>query len=529
MPGEQSVQLTGQQRVARAAVLVTLLFALSRILGLARTVVFGFYFGTGPEMDAYNYAARISELLFNVVAGGALGSAFIPIFTGRLTREDRRGAWQLAAALINWVLALLAALSLLAALGAPWLMRTVIAPQAEPAIQARAVLLLRVMLLTPAIFGVSGIVMGALNGCQHFLLPALAPIFYNLALIGGAVWGGQTGNGTFGAAVGTVVGALLHLGVQVPGLIQQRARYTLTLGLADPEVRAVGRLLLPRVFGVAAVQFNFVITNNLASGLGAGVVSVLAYAWMLVLLPNVMAQAIGTTVFPTFSAQAARRELGALRETLSAALRTVIALLLPAAVGLMVLGRPVVALAFERGAFSAGSTTDVAWALALFSVGLIGHATIEVLARAFYALHDTWTPALAAAGAVVINVALGLTLPLLFSALHLPPHGGLALANGLAALAEMTALLVLIGPRLGGLDGRQLRSVTFRVGGAALGMAALVVGWLQVAPAKALWQSLGGLVVGGVGYVALGMVLRIEELPGALRLFLRRRAENVAD
>lgn len=511
-----------QRHIARAALLVTVFFALSRALGLARTVVFGFYFGAGPEMDAYNYASRIPELLFNVVAGGALGSAFIPVFTGRLATGDEDGAWRIASALVNLILVILVTLCLAVALVAPWFVRTLIAPEALPEVQARTVVLLRVMLFSPAIFGVSGIVMGALNGCQHFLLPAAAPLMYNLAIIAGAVWGGQTGQGTFGAAIGAVVGALLHLGVQLPALFWHHARYTPTLGLRDVAVREVGLLMLPRVFGVAAVQFNFVITNNLASGLEVGAVSILAYAWMLVLLPNVLAQAVGTTTFPTLSAQAAQRNFTALRETLTLALRTVIALVAPAAVGLAVLGRPVVALAFERGAFSAGSTEGVAWALAFFAVGLVGHGTIEILARAFYAVHDTWTPALAAVGAVVINVALGLTLPPLFARAGLPAYAGLALANGMAALAEMTILLLLIGPRIEGLPLRPVASQGARVCVAAAGMAALIALWLWVAPASALVRTLGGVAGGVCGYALLAWLLRVEELALAWQMVRRR-------
>ncbi len=498
------------------------LFMLSRILGLARTMVFGYYFGAGPEMDAYTYASRIPDLLFNIVAGGALGSAFIPIFIARRSTGDEEGAWRLASALVNlvwWGLLLLGAVTFF---GAPWLVRTLVAPEATVEIQARAVLLLRVMLLSPAIFGVSGIVMGVLNGCQHFALPAFAPVLYNLALIVGAIWGGETGQGLLGAAVGTVVGALLHLAVKLPALPRYRARYFPTWGLRDPSVHQVWRMMLPRIFGVAAVQFNFVITNNLASGLEVGAVSILLYAWMIVLLPNVLAQAVGTTAFPTFSEQSAQQDFAALRKTVAQMLRVVTAVMLPASVGLAVLGRPLVALAFERGAFSAGSTEGVAWALACFAVGLVGHGAIEILARAFYALHDTWTPALMAVGAVAVNVALGLTLPGVFVRIGWPSYAGLALANGIAALAEMVALLWLLGPKVRGLAFAPLLTQGARVLLASLGMGVVVWGWLQLAPASPWVQSLGGIALGVVAYGALALALRIDELRLALRLVLRR-------
>ncbi len=513
---------TTQRHIARAAVLVTVLFMLSRALGLARTVVFGYYFGAGAEMDAYNYAAHIPELLFNVVAGGALGSAFIPVFTGRIATGNRAGAWQLATSLINLILVVLIPLCLLTALAAPWLVRVLIAPAAPAAVQARTVDLLRVLLLSPAIFGVSGVIMGALNGCQQFALPALAPLFYNTAIIAGAIWGGERGGGVMGAAVGAVIGALLHLGVQIPGLVREQARYGLWLGLRDTAVREVGLLMLPRVFGVAAVQFNFVITNMLASRLEVGAVSILAYAWMIVLLPNVLAQAVGTTTFPTLSAQAAQRDAAGLQHTLRTALSAIITLMTPAAVGLVLLGRPIIALAFERGAFSAGATESVAWALALFAVGLVGHGALEIIARAFYAVHDTWTPALAAAGAVALNVTLGLALPSLFTNLGWAAYGGLALANGLAALLEMLVLLAILGRRITGLPLRTLANEAARVLIASGGMAASLWLWLAIAPGHALIQTLGGVSIGVAIYGLLAWLLRVEALRPTVQLVLRR-------
>ena len=359
----------GGRQIAKAATLVMALFVLSRVLGLARQVVIGALFGTSGDLDAYLAAARIPEMIFLVVAGGALGSAFIPTFADHLAKEDRAGAWQLASAIINLVLIALTATAGLMAVFAPAMVRTVIAPGFEPPQQALTARLLRLMLISPIIFGVSGVVMGALNAHQHFLLPALAPSLYNLSIIGGALLLGPR-LGVLGLAVGVVVGAALHLLVQVPGLLRHGARYVPTLGLDDPSVREVGRLVAPRVLGTAITQLNFVVNNSLASGMGEGAVSAINYAWLLMLLPQgVFAQAVGTAAFPTFAAQAARGKRAEMRSTLAATLRTVFFLSLPATVGLLVLGRPLVGLLFERGAFEAASTEAVAWALAFYALG----------------------------------------------------------------------------------------------------------------------------------------------------------------
>lgn len=499
-------------------------FAVSRALGLVRQVVFSHYFGAGSEMDAYVAAQRIPEMLFLVIAGGALGAAFIPTFTARLTEDNARAAWRLASSLINILLVVLVPLSLLVILLAPWLVRTLVAPSLPPPVQARTVLLMRVMLLSTVIFSVSGIVMGALNAHQHFLLPALAPIFYNIALIAGAVIGGMTSLGMLGPAVAMVIGAVVHLGIQVPGLIRYRARYTPVLGWDNADVRTVGRLMAPRVLGVAAVQINMVVTNSLASGLGVGAIAALDYAWRVMLLPEgIFAQAVGTAAFPTFSAQAARGDLPSLRETLAFTIRMMIAVTLPASVGLIVLGQPIIAVIFERGAFDAAATQEVALALAFFAVGLTGHSMIEVLARAFYALQDTWTPAMIAAGTVLVNLMLGLWLPGLFARMGIAAHAGLALANASAVLLEMAALLVVMTKRLGGLEMARIGGLVARVAVAAAGMALALVGWLRFGPRLMLARAAGGIALGMAVYTALALALRITEFWEAVQMVVGQR------
>ncbi len=516
---------TNQGHVTRAAALVMGAFAVSRLLGLVRQIVFSLYFGTGPEMDAYVAALRIPDMLFLVIAGGALGSAFIPVFTTRLTHEDHVGAWRLASAVINLLLVVIVPVSLLAMMLAPWIVRTVIAPALAPAIQQRTVVLMRVMLISTAIFGVSGVIMGILNAHQHFLLPALAPILYNVAIIGGAIWGGATDLGAMGPAIGMVVGACLHLGVQLPELFRRGARYTLILGLRDQAVRTVGRLMAPRVLGVAAVQLNMVITTGLASGLGQGAISALDYAWRLMLLPQgIFAQAVGTAVFPTFSAQAACGEFAALRPTLMSMMRTLVAIVLPATAGLIVLGQPLIGAIFQRGAFTAASTQEVSWALAFFALGLIGHSLIEILARAFYALQNTWTPAVAAGGAMALNLVLGLALPGVFARFGWLPVGGLALANALAALAEMVALILVMDRQLHGLRlGETLRWL-LRPLGASLAMASAILVWLWVAPDGNVLCSVVGVTLGVGTYVAFAWWLGVDELQVAIRRIVGRTA-----
>ena len=514
----------GGRQIAKAASLVMALFVVSRVLGLGRQMIIGAMFGISGDLDAYMAAARIPEMIFLIVAGGALGSAFIPTFAGHLAEDDGAGAWRLASAIINLVLIVLIATAALTAMFAPILVRTVIAPGFPPPQQALTVNLLRVMLVSPIIFGVSGVVMGALNAHQHFLLPALAPSVYNLAIIGGALLL-RPYIGVMGLAVGVVVGAGLHLLIQVPGLLRHGARYLITLDLENPSVREVGRLMAPRVLGTAIAQLNFVINNSLASGMGEGAVSAINYAWMLMLLPQgVFAQAVGTAAFPTFAAQAARREWDEMRGTLAATLRVVFFLCLPATVGLLVLGRPLVGLIFERGAFAAASTKVVTWAVAFYALGLVGHAGLEIIARAFYALHDTFTPVWVGGLAVGLNVALSLALPGVFGLIGWPPYAGLALANSIATLLEMSTLLILIRRRMNGLEGRRTMKAFVKGGLAALVMGTALLAWQAVLRGVGVLALGGGdILLGTAVYFGAALLLRAEEPRAVWRLLRRRR------
>lgn len=510
-------------RIARAATQVMALFVVSRALGLAREMVIGAVFGTSAEYDAYLAAARIPDLLFSLMAGGALASAFIPTLAGYFARDDAEGGWRLASAVVNLVLVALTLAAGLAWAVAPALVATVLAPGFPPPQQALTISLMRMMLVAPVLFGVSGVIMGILNTRQHFLLPALAPSLLNLSLIAAA---GLLASrlGARALALGYVLGAVLHLAVQLPGLPRVGARYHPVLTLSDPGVREVLRLMAPRVLGLAAVHLNFLVNTNIASRLGEGAVSALNYAWLLMLLPQgVFAQAVATAAFPTFAEQAARGEQASMRHTLATTLRMVFFVTLPAAVGLLVLRRPLVALLFERGAFQASSTDAVAWALAFYALGLVGHAGVEIIVRAFYALHDTWTPVWVGGLAMSLNVVLSLTLPGVFAWMGLPAHGGLALANSVATLLEMGGLMALLRPRLGGLEGRALGTSVARSGLAAGAMGFLLVLWQQALPgASGAVVGAGGILLGAGAYLLAAVFIGMDEIHFSLRRLSRR-------
>jgi len=293
----------------------------------------------------------------------------------------------------------------------------------------------------------------------------------------------------------------------------------------DPGVRKVMRLMGPRVLGLLFVQLHFLVNTSLASGLRPGSVAALNYAWLLMLLPQgVFAQAVATAAFPTFSMQSARGERDEMRSTLSATLRVVLYLAVPAAVGLIVLRVPLVQLLFQRGAFEAGSTAMVAPALALYALGLPAHSLLEIVVRAFYALHDTRTPVGIGVAAMGLNVALSLALLPLFAGLAWPAHAALALSNSLATTLETAVLLWLIGRRMGGLEGRRMAGTLARTGlaAAAMGLAAGLVLWLL--GDRAVWLTAGGPIL--VGVAVYGGVSLLLGAPEPRSLWQRVRARR---
>lgn len=502
---------TARQLVASTGI-VMFFFVLSRALGLAREIAISYQFGTSAQLDAYVAAFRIPDLLFNLVAGGALASAFIPPFSKLLTDGDVRGSWRLASQVINLVFVIVAALCILAAIFAEPLVRATVGYGFAPERQVLTASLMRLMLLTPAVFAVSGIVMGILNAHNEFLLPAAAPVLYNLSIIAGALFLAPRW-GIYGLAFGVVIGAFLHLAIQVPWLIRRRMQYVARLGLDDAGVRQVVRLVIPRTVGIAAVQINFLVNTILASTLVAGSLAALNYAFLLILLPiGVIAQSIATVLFPTFSRLYAANDLNGLRRAFSTGFRVTLFLTVPATVGLMLLARPIIEILLQRGAFTAESTDMTLLALELFAVGLFAHAGLETITRAFFAMHDTATPVKIGIASVALNIVLSF---LLIGPLK---QGGLALANSIATILEMFALLYLLRPRLHGVDGRALARSAIKIFVGAIVMA-LTIGLYELTPLAASPLALvsGGIILGAGAYFLTMFALRSEEIAIAMQ------------
>jgi putative peptidoglycan lipid II flippase len=450
----------------------------------------------------------------------------VPTFTGLLTKNAQQAAWKLASAVINWVFIVAATVSLLAFLFAPQIVRYVLAPGFvdDPVKFQMTVQLMHINLISVVIFAVSGLVMGILNAHQSFLFPALAPAMYSLGQIFGVLVLAPV-LGIFGLAWGVVIGAALHLLIQVPKLLRLGGSYFPELGIHNADVREVGWLMLPRLVGVSIVQINFWVNINLASRYTEGSATAIQYGFALMLLPlNFIAQAIATASLPTFSEQYALGKTDEMRNSISSAIRSILLLSIPASMGLIILRFPLIRFLYEGGgAFTAQDTQLVAWALMWYAAGLVGHSVLEIVVRAFYAQHDTKTPVMVGTGAMALNIGLSILLAWFFNRIGWMPHGGLALANSLATALEVSILLWLMRKRLSGIGGGGIWASLWRSLMAAAGMGAALLGFLTFGQdLSSLMQLLGGLVMGVAVYGGTAYLLKIEELTVVMGMIKRK-------
>lgn len=484
-------------------------FVGSRVVGLVRDMAISYEFGTRPELASYLAAFRLPDLLFQIIAGAALASAFIPTFARFQAAGEEDEAWLLTSSLLNLIGIGTLILSLAAMVAAPWIVPPMV-HGFDPEYQQLTVKLTRIMLATPVIFGISAVIGSALNARQHFLLPGLAPIVYNLSIIAGALILGQR-IGIEGLAWGVTAGALLHLLIQLPGLRRQGMVYRFTFSLKHPGVREVGRLMGPRVLGLASVQVNFLITTMLASTLASYSIPALNYAWLLTLLPlGIFGVAISSAVFPTLAEKAARDMGESMSQTVYATLRMILFLTVPASVGLILLGQPLIALLFRRGLFDDQSVQATYWALIFFAIGLFAHGMIEILARAFYAAHDTKTPVTISMATMALNVVLSLILmgPL--------GHGGLALSVSIAVIVEAILLFRSIRGRLEQHDSVRVAPSLARSCLAATVMGVIILALRLAVPAPVDTMGLAvymaaGVVLGAATYLVTSLLLGSQE------------------
>jgi len=486
--------------LARSSLIVAVFFGLEKLLGFLRQVMVARQFGLSPELDAFNAANNIPDLLFALISGGALAVALIPVLSEYLDRRGRSAMWELFSRVANLVFLATAALSVLVALFADQLVswRLGIAPGFTAEQQALVADLMRLNLISTLLFSLAGLAIAGLQSNQHFLLPALAPSMYDIGTLFGVTFlAPQTGYqigplslpaaglGIHGLVYGTILGAALFLVVQIPGLLHYNFMWMPRINLHDTGVRRVLALMGPRVLTMFCIQLIFLAQDNIASRLATGAVTALVYGWLFMQVPEtIIGTAMGTVLLPTLSEQSSRGDLGAYRQTMNHTIRVILALTIPSAVLLSLVLPPAVGILN----FDEAGTELVVRTARMFLIGLVGHSLLEVAARSFYARQNALTPLATAATNTVVFVLLAIALG---SRLGAP---GIALANTLAYTSQALLLLWLQNRRIGGL--LKVRNTLLRVVPASILGALLIAALLQL-PLPALPLAVLALGAGG--------------------------------
>jgi putative peptidoglycan lipid II flippase len=554
-----------KRRLAVMAAFLVLATAGSRVLGLVREIIMVAYLGLGAEMGAFTVAAKVPNLVRTLLADTALSAAFIPVFTGMLEKRRRREAWQVAFTVTVLATAILGVITVLGMVFAPAVVR-VVAPgfSKYPETVALTVHLMRVMFPTVVILGIAGIFMGILNSYNHFTLPAIAPMVWNLVIIG-VVVAFSAGYGIKALAWGVLAGTVVELAIQVPAVWTRRWRPDATapgvggggsggataaapastgapevvsdggspyrLALRSPEVRRVGFLIGPVILSLGVINFNAFVDTVVATLISREAPAIIERAFRLFQLPQgVFAIAIGTVLFPAFSRHAAAKRMAEFREDLSTGLRQIFFVTLPFAAFFAVLALPTVRLIYEHGKVTESDAALVASALTFFSVGMAFVSVNTLLNRAFYSIQKPWLPLIAG----VVNLALNAGLDLL---LYKPLGvGGITLSTSVVSLFNFFALMFLLSPRIGGVDARRVAWSAARAL-VALGPLAGVsygVWWaLDGILGRPLWAQVVSVGLaygaGGVAYCLAAWAMRMPELHDVVSVIRRRREPRSTD
>ena len=494
--------------LTRSVGIVGLATMTSRVLGLVRDQALAYRFGAGDRMDAFLVALRIPNLLRELFAEGAMNAAFVPVFTRRLTRGGRDAAWRLGVQLINALAIITGGIVVAGIVFAEPLTRLFAAGYQEvPGKFELTVQLTRIVLPFFTLVAIAAACMGMLNSLRRFFVPALSPAAYNVCLIAGTLVvvplmpeGGVDPIAAVAAAV--LLGGAGQIAAQWWALRREGFRWRPALDPADRTLREVVGLMGPATVAGAALQVNLLVNTHLATGEGTGAVTWLTMAFRLMYLPlGVFGVSIATVTLPAVSRHAAAGDLAAVRNAVSRGLRLMLAVMVPAAVGLAVLATPVVRLVFEHGEFTAADTPATARALVFYAPGIVGYAAVRLTAPVFYAFGNSLTPAGVSVATVAVNVGLNLAL------VRVMGYPGLALGTSLASWINAGVLLVLLHRRLGGIDARRLADRLARTC-----LAAGVMG-AAVAAAEGMAGDLaaeGGLLIEALvlgGEIMLGLVV----------------------
>ncbi len=518
------------RRIAGGTAIMMLAMLASRLLGVVRNAVISHQLGQNFEADVYFGAFQIPDLFFYLIAGGALSSAFIPVFTEKLTHGDEEKAWKVFSTVACVMFVVVSFAVVLGEIFAEPLVRLVNPGfSAHEGKIAATVPLTRIVLPAQICFFMGGLMMGTQNARGKFFIPSLGPIIYNLGIILGGVvlapWLGMQGL-CWGALFGAITG---NFALQLWAVARGGMQFKVSFDWRDPDVMKVWKLMLPVILGVALPQVSIWINRAFSSTLGNGPMAALSNASLIMQVPlGVFAQAMAVAIFPTLSAQAAANQLSEMRRTASQGVRSLLFLTIPASVLMILLAAPIIRLLLQHGKFLPEDTALAVPALVYLCLGICAWSIQSVLTRSFYALQDTKTPVIIGTAVTVIFLPMN---PLFMTTFGLGIRG-LALATTIAAALHAVAMISVLRKRLGGFEGARLVTTLVRTSVASIPAGAVcwaITRWTEtgLATAGAKLQALGAVVLaGGAGigvFVLAARVMRSDELDMIVRMVRSRR------
>lgn len=513
---------TGKQ-LARAAFLLMATVILSRILGYGREVALYSLFGQNYITDAYRAAFSIPDFIYLMLVGGALSSSFIPVFSSFVANGEEDEGWKAASIVFNYVMIFLVGLIAVAYIYTEPLIN-LLAPGLPMSYSQLAVKLTHIMFLQTFFMALNGMAMGVLNSYNRFAAPALGSLVYNLIIIlVGWAFFRQFGIAAF--SYGVVLGAALNFMVQIPALRRVGMKYYLSFDYRNKGFHQIVILFIPVLAGLGVAQLNLFVNQNLASGLGPGMIGAMNLAQKIMNLPlGIFAVSIATAVFPTMTMLAAKGEMESFKRTTSLGIRAVLLISIPSAFGLLALGEPVIKLLFEQGEFTAQMATVTGQALVYYCVGLFAYAVLQVLNRGFYALKDTATPVIAAVITIGANIILSINL------INVMGLRGLALSYSLAGIVNVVILLVVLKVKLGKIGGiKIIKSFTISVLASVVMMIAVKYSFTYVITVLHYHSKINLLlgttvtsILGAAIYMAFVYGFKLEETQLVINMFRKK-------
>lgn len=501
-----------QQSIMGGAAIIAIAGVLSRVLGLVRDRLLSTQFGAGELLDAYFTAFKVPDVIFTILVLGVMSASFVPVFLEYEKKHSKKEALEIANSILNLLFLSLLGLSILAYLFAPFMVG-LIAVGDSPQQQETIVLFTRLMLVSLVFFGISNVLAGLLHATKRFFVYALAPILYNVGIILGILLF-VPAVGDIGLPLGVVLGAFMHMVVQIPAVMQEGFRWSPKLRLSHPGVRRILQLMPPRAFSLGLTQLNLVILFAVASTLNDGDRSVWVFADNLQHFPiNIFGVSLALAAFPVFSEAFADNDISRFKQVFSDNVRRILFFIIPTSIAILLLRAQIVRLTLGAGAFDWNDTILTAQTLGMFSLSLFAQATIPLLARAFFAKQDTVTPVVVSVVAMTINIVGALVLAPVMGVI------GLALSFSIAAIIQMLGLLSILRIRHGDLDDAHLINSTWKIIIASIGLGLVIQGVkFAIAPFLDMQTFLGvfiqtvtAMLAGGVVYLFIAIQFHFDE------------------